>query len=183
MARISKDHLFMWYEHNINLETKTLYLGHGESDCDVDEFLTANVLKGLHVLSKIRPDDPISIIMNCTGGEVHHGLAIYDTIRSLSSPVHIAVAGSCESMAAWILQAADLRTMTSNSHMMIHHGEGRKTAFDKEVDKRCTEILLDKIREKNPDFSESKLDKILLKDTYLWPEQALELGLIDEVIK
>lgn len=185
MARISRDHLHMWFEHNVNIDTKTLYLGYGgdDSDCDVDEHLAANVLKGLHVLSKLRPDDPINIIMNCTGGDVHHGLAIYDTIRSLPSPVSITVAGHCLSMAAWILQSADTRRMTENSYMMIHHGEGKKTAFDREVDKRCTDILLKKIRMKHPEFTESKLDKLLLKDTNLWPEQALELGLIDEIVE
>jgi hypothetical protein len=66
---------------------------------------------------------------------------------------------------------------------MIHHGEGAKTVFDKEVDKRCTQILLERIREKNPNFSEQKLDRMLLKDSNLWPEEALELGLVDGIVR
>jgi ATP-dependent protease ClpP protease subunit len=65
---------------------------------------------------------------------------------------------------------------------MIHDGEGPKNGFFRERDNLCRKILLDKIRAKNPDFSASRLQKMLDKDTYLWPAQALELGLIDEII-
>lgn len=185
MGRISKDHLYLWFEHNINLDTKTLYLGFGNSDNDhdVDESLSSNMVKGLHVLSRIRPEEPINIIMNCTGGSVMHGFAIYDTIRRMESPVHITVVGHCYSMASYLLQAADVRRMAPNSVLMIHYGQGSYTQFDKQCDKRLFEILLDRIREKNPDFSSARLNKMLLKDTYLWAEEALELGLIDEIVE
>lgn len=185
MSRISKDHLYLWFEHNINIDTKTLYLGFGnaDNDHDIDESLAANILKGLHVLSRVRPDDPINIVLNCTGGDVHHGFAIYDSILSIPGPVHITVTGHCYSMAAWVLQAGDKRMMTRNSNLMIHYGEGPYTDFDKQCDVRLFDILFNRIREKNPEFTRSRLDKLLLKDTYMWPEEALDMGLIDEIIE
>lgn len=182
--RISKDYIYLLYEHNIDISTKTIYLGYGGAeDCDVDEVLAADVLKGLHLLSTIKPEEPIHIILNCQGGDTQHGLAIYDAIRNVKSPVHITVYGHCYSMAAWILQAGDIRRMSKNSSLMIHHGEGSKTAFDRQQDDTCVDILLDRIREKHPTYSRQKLDKQLLKDWYMIPEEALELGLIDEVVE
>lgn len=194
MARISKDHINYFYEHNLDLSTKTIYLGYGDEDeAEIDHVLAADILKGLHLLDSVRPDEPIRIIMNCTGGDVTHGLAIYDAIRRCKSQVEIEVYGHCYSMAAWILQAGDVRRMSKHSSMMIHDGEqsmnGRKKdmmrwqAFEQEQDKACSEILLGRIREKQPQFTQKRLDKMLATDTIFWPKQALELGLIDEVIE
>jgi ATP-dependent protease ClpP protease subunit len=97
--------------------------------------------------------------------------------------VHAYIYGHCYSIAAWVIQAADKRYMSKNSSMMIHHGESDKTEFDRQMDDRCVAILLDRIREKHPEYPKHKLDKLLLKDTYLWPEEALDLGLIDEVLE
>ena len=184
MARINKDHIDKFYDYNIELATKTLYLGFGDSsDHDLDEKITAHIIKGLHILSTIRPEEPIRIIMNNQGGDTQHGLAIYDTIRGLSSPVHIDVYGHCYSIGAWILQAADHRRMSKHSSLMIHDGEGTKDKFHREQDEKCRDILLARIREKHPDYKVSVLQKLLDTDTYMWPEQALALGLIDEVIE
>lgn len=182
--KINKDHIWLFFEHGIELSTKTIYLGYGnDPQIDLDQQVTANVLKGLHILSSIKPDEPIRLMVNNQGGDTQHGLAIYDAIRNVSSPVHISVYGHCYSIAAWILQAGDVRRMSAHSSLMIHHGNGNKTTFDREMDDKCVDILLDRIREKHPEYTRQKLDKLLLKDSYMWPEQALELGLIDEVVK
>lgn len=184
MAKVNKDQIWLFYEHGIELATKTLYIGHGQEPVmDLDDKVAADVLKGLHILSSIRPEEPIRILVNNQGGDTQHGLAIYDAIRNVSSPVHATVYGHCYSIAAWILQAADIRRMSKNSSMMIHHGEGTRDQFTKEQDERCMDILLERIREKNPDYSRARLNAMLLKDTYLWANQALELGLIDEVVE
>lgn len=184
MAKINKDNLNYFIDNDIDISTKTIYLGHGKSDsCDVDEHLAANVIKGLHILSSIRLGDPINIIINSQGGDTQHGLAIYDAIRLVSSPVHITVFGHCYSIAAWILQAGTIRRMTANSSLMIHDGEGTKSKFFKEQDIKCRDILLARIREKHPDFSVTKLQKMLDTDTYLWADQALALGLVDQVVE
>lgn len=183
MARISKDHIGYFLDSDLDISTKTIYLGSGkDSDCDMDSHLAGNVIKGLRILSAIRPEEPIHIVINCQGGDTGHGLAVYDAIRMVPTQVHITVIGHCYSIAAWILQAGDVRRMSPNSSLMIHHGQGRKDAFEKEQDRRCSELLLKRIREKHPNYTEARLDKLLLKDTYLFPEEALELGLIDEVV-
>jgi ATP-dependent Clp protease, protease subunit len=194
MAKISKDHIYLFFEHGIDISTKTLYMGgeDEEKEIDLDSGLTARVIKGLRVLSAIRPEDPIHIILNNQGGDTQHGLAIYDAIRMVPGPVHITVMGHCYSMAAWVLQAGDIRRMTKHSSIMIHDGDstvsGKKEEtrnwfkFYQEQDEICRQILLSKIKEKHPDFPPAKLMKMLKTDTILWAPQALELGLVDEIV-
>lgn len=185
MPRINRDHIHLFLDYGIDISTKTIYMGYGDPDSDVelDHVLTANVLRGLHILGQIRIEDPIEIIMNCQGGDVQHGLALYDAITNCSANVNITVLGHCHSMAAWVLQAGTNRYMTKNSSMMIHDGEGTKSGFAKEQDLRCRNILLDKIKEKHPKFSSKRLQEMLDTDYYMFPEEALELGLIDLIVE
>jgi ATP-dependent Clp protease, protease subunit len=193
MSRISRDHVDNFFEQHVDLGTRTIYYGYGdEAEEGIDHILTASVLKGLHMMSRNRADEPILLLINCEGGDVQHGLAVYDRIQAMKCVVTAEVWGSCYSMAAWVLQAADVRRMSKSSSLMIHDGDqslnGKKKdmiqwqKFDQERDKICEEILLTRIRQKDPSFSLRKLQKMLATDTIMWPQQALELGLIDEVI-
>lgn len=184
MARISRENLHMLFEYGVDISTKTLYMGYGDPDSEVelDHILASHVIKGLHILSNIRKEEPINLFINNQGGDTQHGLAIYDCIRLIESPVHITVAGHCYSMAAWVLQAGDIRRMTENSSIMIHDGNGTKNAFTREQDSKCRDILLARVREKIPTYSAAALQKLLDKDTFMWADRALELGLIDEIV-
>ena len=97
------------------------------------------------------------------------------------------------SIAAWILQAADRRVMTKNSRLMIHTGHYTLGYNHPEINKRLVEqfardeeifenILLEKIKIKHPDFTKAKIKSMLRFDTILTPEEALNLGLIDEIV-
>lgn len=195
MSRINRNNIDQFFEYDVNLETKTIYLGFGEegSDVEIDSVLARRTIKSLHLLDRIRPDDPIHIILNSEGGDVQHGLAIYDSIRACQSPVHIHVTGHCYSMAAWILQAGDVRTMSKHSSLMIHDGDESAAGpvkvarnwgrFYKRQGEICFDLLYQKIREKNPTFRKTSLQKMLDTDTILLPQEALELGLIDEVVE
>lgn len=185
MARISKDQIDLFYQHNIDLSSKTLYLGYGleEVDHELDHKCAADMVKGLHLLDRIRPEEQINIIINCQGGDVDHGLAIYDAIRGCSSRVVATVMGHCWSMATWVLQAADYRRATLYSSIMIHDGEGPKDRFTKKQDILCRKILLDRIRQKHPEFPVTKLQKMLDTDTYFTAQEALDIGLIDGVVE
>lgn len=184
MAKINKDSIQDFYDHNIDLSTKTLYLAYGEtpSDVELDHKLAGEMIKGLHILSHVRPEEPIHILMNCAGGDVDHGLGIYDMIRNSPSKVIITVVGKAYSMGAWVLQAADERLITQNSSIMIHDGQGPKDKWTKKQDIRCRDILLEKIREKNPDYTLGRLQRLLDTDTFLTAKEALDLGLVDRIV-
>jgi ATP-dependent Clp protease, protease subunit len=182
-----------FFNENIHFPSRTIYLGYGRSgEDDIDLTLASNIIKGLKLLEFDNSKEDIHIILNSLGGDVQHGLAIYDTIRQLECTVNITVTGHCYSMAAWILQAADNRNMTKHSSMMIHEGDnsvsGRSQdaknwhTFYGQQDDVCVNILLGRVRERNPTFPKSKLVKMLKQDTILWAPEALELGLIDNII-
>lgn len=183
MAKLNKDHIDYFFDYGLELATRTIYIGYGQDEeCDLDQQVAANVIKSLLILSNASTELPINIIINNQGGHAIHGIAIYDAIRQVPNHVCITVYGHAYSIGAWILQAGDTRRISPHSALMIHHGSGDKTEFDREFDDKCTQILLNRIREKNPTFSEKQLDRMLLKDTYLFPEEALKLGLVDEIL-
>lgn len=194
MARVSRDTVSYFYEYGIDLDSKTLdFSNAGNGEVDLDQTLAVQTVKGLRILDRIRPEQPITILVNCEGGDVDAGLAVFDAIRACKSPVHIEVIGVCYSMAAWVLQAGDIRRIHPHSSIMIHDGEGQVAGKKHEIDSSkkftdeqdviCENILLERIREKHPDFTRAKLRKLLATDTYLHPYQALDLGLVDEVIE
>lgn len=194
MARLNRDEVSRFLEHDLEVSNRIIYFGYGDpnGDCDLDQVLAARTIKSLYLLDKIRPETPITLIINNQGGDDQHGLGIYDTIQSISSPVVGEVYGHCQSMAVWVLQACSQRYMSQHSSMMIHSGSGSLEGRTEEIeawkkwqdrqDKVCTDILLTRIREKHPQFQRARLNRMLRVDTLLDSQQALDLGLIDEII-
>ena len=193
--KLNRDDLEKYHDLNIHVPTRTIYIGSEGSDPDgsesgVDFLLAEKAIKNLHILDSAS-DEPINIILNNIGGDVYHGMAIYDAIRSCRSHVTIKGIGNIMSMATLILQAADKRILSKHSVFLLHHGHGAESGhvkeirsrveFGKKYDEILNEIYLVKIREKNPDFSRKKLEKLLDFDSILLPKEVVELGLADEV--
>ncbi len=189
----------LFFNHNIDLATKTYYLGSDVysdegGDTGVDHVLAANAIKGLHVLDNLTGDKPITILLNSPGGDIINGMAIYDAIKACQHEVIIKVFGYAMSMGSILLQAGDRRLLSPNCKVMIHYGyEGHAWDHPKTVQKwaeegkRLTktmeEIYLTKLRERHPDFSKKSLAKLLDFDTILSAQEAVDLGLADEVLK
>ena len=92
---------------DVCVETRVIYLN-GE----VDQDMAALAIKGLHILETSSSSDPATILINSEGGSVVDGLAIYDAIQLAPFQVETRVVGVADSMAAWILQAGDIRSAT-----------------------------------------------------------------------
>lgn len=197
--RIKADVVELFHEHNINTATRTLYLGsinkhHSEFEDGVDFALAESTIKNLHILESSDPEglSPITVIINSPGGSVVEGLAIYDAIKACKNHVTAIGYGKIWSMAGYIMQAADTRVMMPNSSYMLHEGE---TGFesnhpriirqwfkhDEQLGKKLFDIYFNAFKAKNPDFKAKELEKMLLFDTILSAEKALEYGLIDEI--
>lgn len=139
-------------------------------------------------------DQPITILLHSPGGDVLEGLGMYDAIlaiRNYGIHVTIHVMGPVASMSAVLLQAANHRVMTSNSRMLLH--EVREFSFmsthtvSDAVDKaRELEILNDRLATLVADRTDNiqtpgSIKSLWKKDYWLWPKEALTLGLIDEI--
>lgn len=199
MARKKSEDIEMFHGADIYVPTRRMYIGsqssadayveHG-SESGVDHNMAERAIKNLHVLDSISNEE-ITIIMNNVGGDVVNGMAIYDAIKQCKSPITIEASGNVCSMGSLIFQAANKRVMSKHAVMMLHHGEESKSGhvkivrnwvdFGKKYDKILNGIYLEKIREKKPDFNMKKLDKLLNFDTILLAEEAIELGLADDV--
>lgn len=124
----SKENADRWFDYDIHFESRTLYVGSkyifedgGESG--VDAHMAEYLMKGLHLFRLARStNEPVTIIMNNCGGDWYHGMAIYDFIRTCHFKVNMEVYGHVMSMGSIILQAADKRSMSPESKMMIHDG-------------------------------------------------------------
>lgn len=180
-----------WLSHGMDIQNSTLWLSGG-----VDDKMLARVTKFIHLVTASEPrktTKPLHIYLSSGGGEETDGLAIYDLLSSWKGQVTMTVLGSAESMAAVILQAADVRRITSSSYLMIHQGDtyppdGHKKNIEaflklsREQDNICDSIVIKRMQEKHPGYSWSKFREETDFDTYLTAKQALDLGLVDEII-
>jgi ATP-dependent Clp protease, protease subunit len=182
------------HDYDLDLKNRIIYMGSGSTDSDesgVDAALASRVIKNLTLL-ETAGNKPITVLFNSVGGEVEHGLAIYDRITACSSQVTIKVFGSAQSMGSVILQAADERILARNAVIMLHYGslqvEGHTKSVQKIVDhskhldRAIEKIYLSRIHEKIPTYSLKKLRRCLDHDTFLTPEEAIKFGLADKVL-
>ena len=150
-------------------------------------------LRNLHLLNSHGTRGGL-IHFSTSGGCVHSGLAMYDSIKHkpTNSDIVIIVNGTCLSMGAVVLQAAELRCMYKNAILMLHAGSsfiGEDSAENSErwlgehkrVSKVADDILYKRIQEKRK-IGRKRFEKMLQHDTIFTAKEALEWGLIDEII-
>jgi ATP-dependent Clp endopeptidase proteolytic subunit ClpP len=199
MARLVKESIDRFYDYDIHVETRTLYIGSAEAsisdgESGTDAIMAETAIKGLLILDSTAPagDKPITVIMNNPGGDKYHGIAIFDAIKACKNHVTIKVFGHAMSMGCMILQAADKRILSPNSKVMMHygtwgHGDHPKVMYrwaeeGKKYDAWMEQVIFERIKEKHPTFKYSKVKEMLEFDTILSAKEALELGLIDEIL-
>jgi ATP-dependent Clp protease protease subunit len=192
-----RNELTLWHDYDILPGDRTLYMGSHYGDdsgeSGVDYALAEKMIKNLHILDKRATDQPVTIKMNSCGGDVYHGLAIYDAIKSCQNDVRIITYGYVMSMGSVILQAADERIMSPNSRMMIHYGQAgmgghlldiyKHTEELKELDSIVNNIYLSRIKEKKPRFAMKQLEDKMKFDWYLGSQEAILMGLCDRVLE
>jgi ATP-dependent Clp endopeptidase proteolytic subunit ClpP len=188
------------YEYDLFIASRTLYMGScgtnwDGNDSGVDFVMAERMVKGLHILDRMAPKPPgngdITILMNNPGGDWYHGAAIYDAIKGCENHVTIRVLGHAMSMGALILQAADERVLAPNARVMIHYGDAGSGGHAKNLmrwareyerlNEKMEDILLERIREKQPKFAKARIKELLKFDTIFSAEEAVELGLADRV--
>jgi ATP-dependent Clp protease, protease subunit len=166
------------------LKDRIVFLGSEVND-DVANLVTAQFL----FLESEDPEKEISFYINSPGGSVTAGLAIYDTMQFIKPPVSTLCLGQAASMGAVLLTAGQngRRYALPHSRIMIHQplGGAQGQAVDLEIQAR--EILrmreeLNNIFVRHSGQKLSKIEKDTDRDMFMSPEQAVEYGLIDEVI-
>lgn len=136
------------------------------------------------------PGCDISIVLNSPGGDVLHGLALYDDIIALRDSGHrvtITVRGMAASMGGILLQAGDERIIGKNAHLMIHEisagAVGKLSEIEDEA-KFCAMLsdrLLDILAERSTLTAGQIKRRWKRKDWWLSAQEAVELGFADRI--
>jgi ATP-dependent Clp protease protease subunit len=167
------------------LKERIIFLGTPVED-DMANLIIAQLL----FLDSEDPEKPISLYINCPGGVVTAGLAIYDTMQYVRAPVHTICTGIAMSMGAVLLAAgaAGKRFALPHSRIMIPQGSGgfRGNTPDVFIQVKEMEQLVKTTQELLAAHTGQPIDKIMKdtdRDLFLSPEEAVEYGIIDEVYK
>ena len=140
--------------------------------------------------SKIDIEMPhIQVLLSTYGGSVYDGLALYDAIKASKTKVDVIISGKSMSMGTIIMLGSETRKAYRNTTFMIHEmtsgylGKLADMENDLGESKRLQKILWDIITSETK-ITQKQLDDIYekKKDWYLSAEEALELGLITEII-
>jgi ATP-dependent Clp protease protease subunit len=155
-----------------------------------DEVANVVVAQLLHLESD-DPDKDISLYVNSPGGDVYAGLAIYDTLTFVKPDVRTICVGTAMSMGAVLLAAGTKgkRSALPNAKILIHQvwtGQFGGQASDVEIRAREVLDLKRRVEQILADHTGQPLDRVAKdtdRDHFMNAQEALEYGLIDEVIE
>lgn len=121
MPRLVKESIDRFFDYQVHVESRTIFVGDGEDD-EIDPKVACAVTKAFHVLTDASKERPITVYINSFGGCWFSGMAIYDVIKNCPCRVTAYVVGAAMSMGSIILQAADERIIYPNGTIMVHDG-------------------------------------------------------------
>ena len=167
------------------LMDRIVFLGTPISD-DVANIIIAQLL----FLQADNPEKDINIYINCPGGSVYAGLAIYDTIQFLSAPVSTICMGMAASMGAVLLSAGakGKRSALPNSRIMIHQPSSGAQGTAADIEIQAKEILharerLNSILAYHTGQTLEQVSEDVDRDRFMSPLEAVDYGLIDQMIE
>ncbi len=166
------------------LKDRIIFLG-----TPIDDTIANLVMAQLLHLESEDPEKDISIYINSPGGSITDLLAIYDTMQYVKPDVSTICMGMAASAAAVILAsgAKGKRYALPHSTIMIHQPSGGARGQSSDIEIQAREILrlrklLDGIMSKHTGQTEEKISKDTDRDFILGAHQAMEYGLVDEII-
>ena len=166
------------------LKDRIVFLG-GPIGDEVANLITAQLL----FLESEDPEREINMYINSPGGSVTAGLAIYDTMQFVKPPVSTLCVGQAASMGSFLLAAGakGRRYALPHSRIMIHQLSGGFQGQASDIEIQAREALrlksvLNEILARHTGKNLKQIEKDTERDTFMGASQAVEYGLIDEVI-
>jgi ATP-dependent Clp protease protease subunit len=146
------------------------------------------ICSALLVLDEDDNKKPIQMFINSPGGSIHAGLAIIDTMKFIKAPVYTIVNGLAASMGAAILScgAKGHRIAMPNASVMLHQASAMEegNVQDMRVGLAYTEKLNSRLMvmiAKNCGKTVKQLEADTMRDNWMFAEEALKYGIVDEV--
>lgn len=166
------------------LKDRIIMIGKG-----VDDPMANVVVAQLLYLANENPKADITMYINSPGGSISSGMAIFDTMQFIPCDVSTVCFGMAASMGAFLLGAGTKgkRRALPNSRIMIHQplGGARGQAADIEIQAKEILFVRAQINGYIAQFTDQPVEKIeedCDRDFFMTPEQAVDYGLIDEVV-
>ena len=151
--------------------------------------VSALICAQLLFLESENPTKDIAFYINSPGGVVSSGLAIYDTMQYIRSPVSTVCIGQAASMGSLLLAsgARGKRYALPNARVMVHQPSGGAQGQATDIEIQAREILtlrkrLNEIYVRHTGQPLEAIERKLERDTYMSAEEAREFGIVDEVV-
>jgi ATP-dependent Clp protease protease subunit len=167
------------------LKDRIIFLGEA-----IDDHISSLVIAQMLFLEAEDPDKDIYLYVNCPGGIVTSGLAIYDTMQYIKPDVATICIGQAASMGSLLLAsgAKGKRSALPNSRIMIHQPAGGFQGQASDIEIQAKEIIkikqkLNEIYSRHTGQSIEKIGRDVDRDYFMSADEAREYGLIDKVIE
>src|SRR5687767_15607380 len=166
------------------LMDRIIFLGTPIND-DVANVVIAQLL----FLEADNPERDIHLYINSPGGIVSSGMAIYDTMQFLKSPVNTNCMGLAASMGSFLLAAGrpGKRSALPHSRIMIHQPSGGTQGSASDIEIQAREILylrskMNELFSKHTGRPVEQIERDMDRDRFMSAEEARDYGLIDNVL-
>ena len=156
----------------------------------IDDNVASLICAQLLFLESENPKKEISFYINSPGGIVWSGLAIYDTMQYISPEIMTICIGQAASAGSLLLTAGskDMRFSLPNSRIMVHQPSGGYQGQVTDIEIHTNEIKktkdrLNEIYSKHTGNKINEIQKVLERDRYFSPDEAIKFGLIDKIVE
>jgi ATP-dependent Clp protease, protease subunit len=170
--------------YSLLLRERIVFLGQ-----EVDDQVANLIISQMLYLEAQDPDKDISLYVNSPGGAAYAGMAIYDVIQHVRPEVTTICVGMGMSAAAMVLcgGAAGKRLALPNARIMIHQGSAGARGAPSDMEIQLREVLattrrMAEIIAHHSGRSVRQVSQDIDRDYFMTPEEAMEYGLIDDII-
>jgi ATP-dependent Clp protease protease subunit len=154
----------------------------------VEDGLASLVTAQLLFLESENPKREIAMYINSPGGIVTSGLAIYDTMQYIRSPISTVCIGQAASMGSLLLASGEksLRIALPNARIMVHQPSGGFRGQASDIERHAEDIIatkrrLNEIYVKHTGQPYERVEKTLDRDHFMTAEEARAFGIVDRV--
>jgi ATP-dependent Clp protease, protease subunit len=167
------------------LRDRVIFLGE-----PVDDTVSNLVVAQLLHLESEDPDKDVSIYINCPGGSIYAGLAIYDTMQFIKPEVQTICVGIAMSMGSLLLAGGSKgkRMALPNSRILIHQPSAGFEGQSTDIEIHAREVLnlrrrIDEIYANHTGQPIEQVNRDMERDRFFKANEAVEYGLVDRVIE
>jgi ATP-dependent Clp protease protease subunit len=154
----------------------------------IDDGVAALVTAQLLFLESENPKKEIAMYINSPGGVVTSGLAIYDTMQYIRSPVSTVCIGMAASMGSFLLQAGEKgqRIALPNARIMLHQPSGGFRGQASDIERHAEDIIktkrrLNELYAKHTGQPVEVVERTLDRDYFMSAEESKAFGIVDHV--